>query len=508
MEVFMRDVGYYVTHHQLTIELAKILHGPRFQELSPLPFNFHVYLFKGNRGMGSHKGCGALTLPSTEIGNRFLSDYGEGMYRTSDCVVGNRRIKFSPSKRSPRPEIVETIIRQPYIDPRVAEEKEKFDRSLASKRVLLETLQFGWECRDSVLSVEWEHHFEDTGFISFDDDRRELRIKMPRARDTLAIAIRFSQISTMSACGSISGQPIIFLSLTTPPAFEIETTSIPPATSILPATSIPSAPSRTRLVALPIGDHARVAPYISLAIRLVCHSQREMMKFRDLCKSLHLHLLADMDYIVERRGLFSATVMEGVQPWLRRLNWSISFQLESLLRNLAVDMKELLDLMPYVVKLVERKGKQYAASMLRHFGPRAKDLFWDDTEDTSLVNLFQQAEQEYEALSKVSLEPTEGSLFMAYHVEVTPTTMHLTGPHPERSNRVIRRYHPDHHESFLRVSFVDEGRLQYRFDRDLDGRAFVRSRLGPLLLNNLDIAARRFQFLAYSQSALREHAVW
>lgn len=58
------------------------------------------------------------------------------------------------------------------------------------------------------------------------------------------------------------------------------------------------------------------------------------------------------------------------------------------------------------------------------------------------------------------------------------------------------------------VSFVDEARLRYRFDHELDGREFIKTRVGPFLYDGFQVAARGFEFLAYSQSALREHGVW
>jgi len=107
-----------------------------------------------------------------------------------------------------------------------------------------------------------------------------------------------------------------------------------------------------------------------------------------------------------------------------------------------------------------------------------------------------------------SLQPTDERLFNSFHVMMTPTSMFLEGPFPERSNTVVRCYDTVHHESFLRVSFVDEGRLRYQFDRDIDGPGFIRSRVDEFLLNGLTFAQREFQFLAYSQSALKEHSVW
>lgn len=44
--------------------------------------------------------------------------------------------------------------------------------------------------------------------------------------------------------------------------------------------------------------------------------------------------------------------------------------------------------------------------------------------------------------------------------------------------------------------------------RQVDGKILLTERVGGILKNGLEVAGRQFQFLAYSSSALREHAVW
>ncbi|KAG6911837.1 hypothetical protein DXG01_000084 [Tephrocybe rancida] len=498
MEVFMHNISYNVSQHHLTTELARVLHGPRYAHFSSVPLNFHVYLFKDKKGFHQHKGCGTLTLSSEEIGRRFLGEYGEGSLLS--FTAGDRRIRFTISKRVPRPEILESIARRPYIDPKAVEEKERVDRVFQVEKVMISTLQFGWECRDSVFSVEWEQSPADC-HISFNNERRDFRVRIPRSGvDTLAIAIRFSNLRNISAHTSLDGEQVIFLTLESPPAYESE--------------PLDDKKPRTRLSALPLSDHARVSPYVSHTVRLICRTQRDLSLFRKLCKEAKIHYLSDTAWLVARRGLFAPSVSRALEPWLRSLNWCIAFQVESLLRSLSLDMTEMLQLMPYISDLRKTRGKRILAEILAHFGPRAIELSWDDFDQgkdskETIVECFLKALKDYDARLPSSFSETaDPSLFKAYHVEITPTTMRLSGPHPERSNRVIRRYHPDNHESFLRVSFVDEGRLHYRFDRDVDGQDFIRARVGPILLQGLRIAAREFKFLAYSQSALKEHAVW
>jgi len=70
------------------------------------------------------------------------------------------------------------------------------------------------------------------------------------------------------------------------------------------------------------------------------------------------------------------------------------------------------------------------------------------------------------------------------------------------------RTYADNLDSFIRVSFVDENRLQYQNDRDVDGPDFINRWVRRILRDVLPIAGRRFHFLAYSQSALKSHTVW
>ena len=198
----------------------------------------------------------------------------------------------------------------------------------------------------------------------------------------------------------------------------------------------------------------------------------------------------------------------SIHHLLPRLPWIVAFQMESLLRNNAIDFKEANKLYPVVIQMVEDKGKEVVAAALRQLRDDADRLFYAEDEDkVDIVELFNEKLANLDLQSILTPRPTDGSLYDAYHVDVTPTTLHLDGPFVEQSNRVIRAY-DEHEDCFLRVCFVDEARLQYRFDHEIDGREFIQRRIGPLLYNGLKIAGRRFEFLAYSQSGLRDHAVW
>lgn len=509
----MRDISYNSTKHDVTAKIAGILHSPGYLHFSPQLLNFNVRLFRDKRGMRKHSGSGVLTLPSLDVANRFLYEYGTP--GRGSVIVGQRQIKFSPGRGEARPDVLESIRRFPYVDPRVLEEQERKDLEIRGKQVHIKTIQFGWDCRDSVFSIEWEAHLEDQSILYFDLDRREFRIRLQRQGYTFTVAIRVSQIDRLSAHKYLQDEPVILFFLFTPPAFESESNTFLPNIPLLNhlfGRPMESKKARQRLAALPINNHSRVAPYASLAMRLVCTSANDLREFRALGREAQFHRIQDFEYSVDRRSLFSAELLKELHDWHQKFDWCISYQIESLVRSMTVDVREMLDLIPDIQRINNKHGAKYTASMLRHFGARLKAMYWDydEMEEEQTINgCFLLSAKEYAIHAKSQpLRPTDGSLFDSLHVIVTPTTMFLEGPFPERSNRVVRSYDPVHHDSFLRVSFVDEGRLQYRFDREVDGPGFIRSRVGALLLDGLTIAGRTFEFLAYSQSALKEHAVW
>jgi RNA-dependent RNA polymerase len=497
--------------NQVTVEIANILHGP---EYSSALLNFDVRLFPkrgyGRRGQG-HSGNGALTLPTEHLGLHFLRNYG-GPMAPKTLMIANRRIRFEKSKRVARLDVVETIRRLPYLDARALEEREKRAAELRATNISVRAIQFGWECRDSVFSVEWEKKdYIDACAIVFQDDPRELRIKYFAPTETRIIAVRFSLINWTATSLAVRGQPTVFLSLHLPPSFEGEITPerMHEIQRFRSNGTVYDIEPRHRLSAFD-DEHAQVAPYTSLAIRLICRTDADVMLFRRSSRLAQLHEPLDFDYPVEHRGLFSTRNLELLQVWLRELDFEVAFQVESLTRALTVDVQEMLDLRADVDHLVEEKGAHYTSALLRHFATQARQLFWGYNESNeskeSLQQCFQRSQTEFKLQAPSPTMATREAVFDCLHVIQTPTTIRLEGPFPERSNRVLRSY-PGHHLNFLRVSFVDETRLQYRFDREVSGRTFIAKRVGGALLFGISVAGRFFKFLAYSQSALKEHAV-
>ncbi|KAG0637582.1 RNA dependent RNA polymerase-domain-containing protein [Tuber brumale] len=90
---------------------------------------------------------------------------------------------------------------------------------------------------------------------------------------------------------------------------------------------------------------------------------------------------------------------------------------------------------------------------------------------------------------------------------VTPSTVYFTTPTVEITNRVVRQY-SEHIDRFLRVQFVDE-KFQGRIN-STDKKAMheVFTRVKTALDHGITIGDRKFEFLAFGNSQIREHGAY
>lgn len=95
--------------------------------------------------------------------------------------------------------------------------------------------------------------------------------------------------------------------------------------------------------------------------------------------------------------------------------------------------------------------------------------------------------------------------------QVTPCKVYFCGPEINVSNRVLRHFR-EHIDNFLRVSFVDE-ELDKLYSTDLSSRTDrqkteIYERILSILRNGIVIGDKKFEFLAFSSSQLRENSLW
>ncbi|GKV13304.1 hypothetical protein SLEP1_g24332 [Rubroshorea leprosula] len=100
-------------------------------------------------------------------------------------------------------------------------------------------------------------------------------------------------------------------------------------------------------------------------------------------------------------------------------------------------------------------------------------------------------------------------------VQITPSKVYFCGPEVNVSNRVLRNYSDDI-DNFLRITFLDEDLdkihstdLSPRTSTNGDRRTEIYKRILSILQNyGIVIGDKKFEFLAFSSSQLRENSAW
>ncbi|KAI3467228.1 hypothetical protein Pfo_023891 [Paulownia fortunei] len=110
----------------------------------------------------------------------------------------------------------------------------------------------------------------------------------------------------------------------------------------------------------------------------------------------------------------------------------------------------------------------------------------------------------------------DDGLVYVHRVQVTPSKVYFSGPEVIVSNRVLRHYR-DYIDNFLRVSFMDE-EWDKMHPTDLSPRVAAagdenkRTKLYERILSTLRegirIGNKKFDFLAFSSSQLRDNSLW
>ncbi|CAJ1932682.1 unnamed protein product [Sphenostylis stenocarpa] len=130
-------------------------------------------------------------------------------------------------------------------------------------------------------------------------------------------------------------------------------------------------------------------------------------------------------------------------------------------------------------------------------------------------------EKQYKKYSENNLLPVSSAISLddglvyVHRVKVTPSKIYFCGPEVNLSNRVLRKY-PDDTDNFLRVSFVDEDMdklhsaalVPRSSSVDMDTETKLHERVLSTLKNGIEIGDKKFEFLAFSPSQLRDNSVW
>jgi RNA-dependent RNA polymerase len=262
--------------------------------------------------------------------------------------------------------------------------------------------------------------------------------------------------------------------------------------------------TRSRISALD-DAHACVAPY-AYHLRVLLAGSDDLVKFEMICNVAQCepHPVRTSRVDAHPMKFFSQHGLHRVQCWIKTMDWKNAFQIEAYLRCGLLNTHDLLFTLQTPIEQVIRDYGAEASELLRLFSVALRMHQEDETPSQCLARL----RSDHPTIKPIRL--AQGHI-SCHRVIITPSRMLLEGPYTTQSNRVIRHYQnhdPALVERFICVEFRDEDRLAYRWDGDVDGTRILQERVGGVLRGGFELGGRRFEFLGYSMSALREHSVW
>ncbi|XP_065174448.1 uncharacterized protein LOC135804495 [Sycon ciliatum] len=96
---------------------------------------------------------------------------------------------------------------------------------------------------------------------------------------------------------------------------------------------------------------------------------------------------------------------------------------------------------------------------------------------------------------------------MVHHATITPLLIYCYGPYLDTANRVLRHY-KHLSDRFLRVNFADEHREKLNVGKASRPLTEITDFIRKTLSEGIDVAGRHYEFLAMSNSQLRENSCW
>lgn len=257
---------------------------------------------------------------------------------------------------------------------------------------------------------------------------------------------------------SITVTIVICFELLTPPIFQME-----PFNRLLTGDDFrDNRKYRQRLQSLN-AMHAAVAPYAH-HLRVILHEQRDLEKFCQICIAAKIPLPFRTSVDAESKGFYTDKPLFHLRRQLQQFEWSVAFQIETLLRNGLMNTDELTSY------FMGRFNKLCVTDPMT--APETLRLFTEALRTRDTRQSIRKCFEEVVARDVPEAPRVSQGLFRCHHVTVTPSRMVLEGPFVIQSNRVIRKYE-GFEENFIRVDFRDEDRLQYRWEPDVSARAEV-----------------------------------
>jgi hypothetical protein len=513
MDIFVRNVPNQSTDKQLHKFLS-----PHLNALGADVF--HCNKFKGKR-------LALVTLLNPTQANRFLALYGDNAARSSIALKPKltflgQTLLFSASNRSPDPTLLQCLRK---------EAKDKVRNLRNGRRASSPAARL--ERKYPYLSLScgvWEYKGPDLSFVShFHDARRGLvmfgkqamaLVVQPDMRVSSCYRVDFSYYSVQSITLGNSRDPSLTVTVSEAPRIyeitQIEQTLEALLSNLGIRSQTRTPPRRQRISSLGTTHDTVVSSCFVYRILLsepssLGHIDSLLKQGQKLPPGISCPtsvMAAGTAFHYEMRALLYA-----LSYTYQSLSFGVKFQMQRLAQNGFLAPASVLKLLPEVTRVFTRSGSVICIEAVRKLfrqipfaGPDADPKSFDLQ---NLVGLLRQNEKTATVYGCPMFDLTQqhSHIALIYKATVTPTGIFLEGPEPETKNRVLRKY-AAHIDFFLRVSFLDEDGDPLRFDKHVSLEKIFHRRFKGVLSGFIEVADRKFEFLGFSHSSLREQTCW
>ncbi|KAH9071049.1 RdRP-domain-containing protein [Lactarius deliciosus] len=519
MEIELKGIDFDADICDIYEAVARVLHGPELYDPNDRRNKGRKPYFEivpGESPAGRIHNGTALLRVSSGVGGRLFRWIFESPKNT--IVVGNSRraLRLFKTHREVPPDVEYKLEKALYVDPNQEKERQKIEDKARQVRLRIAKVQFGvWYTQPEsnspqnygrTFSIEHEREFvsQSAAYINIVYERRLICVDIGQ-RETeeinYRVLVKFSSIRKLGTGFDAKHGPCIIFDLRIPPSFELEGYN-----NRVPEGIQRRGRRKTRDPISSLDDsHALVAPY-AFQLRVVLTGGDDLRKFEAICKEVQCQPVPRRVHRVDSssKQFFRQDVMDNVLDWIKKMEWKCAFQIQAYLRGGLLNTDDLLVRLRSPIEEVIRDDRSDPSEFFRLFSSALGSRDAGETPGACLARF----RSENPIIDPVEL--VQGQI-LCHHVVITPSRILLEGPFKTQSNRVIRRYQshdPTLVERFVRVEFRDEDHLAYRWDGDVDGTWFLQRRVGKILREGFEVAGRKFEFLAYSTSSLREHAVW
>ena len=502
MEVFLRGLPDGTRSKKIKSQLAAIVRNTLGQRVE----------FDWQRLYGKSRACGKLTLPTIEMGQKFLDTNRNGILMRAR----NGRyqtVKVSLSRNPVERLLVEGLQRR--MKERLSRSNSEDENSAIPGHIFLRFTRLQWGVWLSDGRFGHCGTTERGGRIMYSSETGEIKADeiseaLPENEDESGIDIDHTTVHELFV-ELDPLRPRLFLTLDRIPRFWSNNPERHTVSDIYKGMRegnvffafFNEEPPTYRLPGL-CSEHAVDAAYCTVYVfdLEATTTQNQLSRFSKSMKS-------DLPIYAAKRistiPLNFSETHQQLESLYRSYDYTVAFQLESYVRNCLLIPNEVLDLCEQIRMLVHINGVELTVRILQKFAHQLPIRTYEGLSSSLDLRAMLLNSADKDDLWEPIQDPSSVRI---HRLDITPAAYNMVGPQWIGANRVLRLY-PGHHDRFLKVSFVEEDLSRLRHNRNALFDGIRKSRWASAFkADGISLCGRKFQFLGFSQSSLKEHSVW